>query len=83
MNEFEQGVANMGGKYKGEGLTLLNIKEEDKEKKVVAVIVSFVSQASYDQLFTSVEQKSDEGSKVLVYSCDSSYLKEIQLAFEG
>jgi len=33
----------------------------------VAVIVSFADSNSYDDLFTKVEQKSDEGTKVLVY----------------
>lgn len=30
------------------------VKEVDKEKKIVAVIVSFMSGSSYDNLFTSV-----------------------------
>lgn len=33
------------------------LKPADKNKKVVAVIVSFVSGSTYDSLFTSVEQK--------------------------
>jgi len=37
-----------------EGLTLLNSKPEDKNKKTVAVIVSFCGGSSYDNLFTSV-----------------------------
>lgn len=41
----------------------------DKEKKIVAVIVTFMSGASYDHLFTSVEQKAEEGTQVLVYAC--------------
>lgn len=39
-------------------INLLNHKEEDKNKKVVAVVVSFVTGGSYDNLFTTVEQKS-------------------------
>lgn len=35
-------------------INLLNHKQEDKDKKVVAVIVSFVSGGSYDNLFTTV-----------------------------
>ena len=55
-------------------LTLLNSKKEDKDKKVVAVIVSFVAGSSYDDLFTTVEQKSMEGTKVLVYSVGADYI---------
>ena len=55
-------------------LTLLNSKKEDKDKKVVAVIVSFVAGSSYDDLFTTVEQKSMEGTKVLVYSAGVDYI---------
>ena len=39
------------------GLRILNDKPENKEKKTVAVIVSFCSGGSYDALFTTVEQK--------------------------
>lgn len=35
-----------------EGLVLLNDKEADKDKKVVAVIVTIVAGQSYDHLFT-------------------------------
>jgi hypothetical protein len=62
---------------------LLNDKAEDKEKKVVAVIVTFSSIGSYDSLFTSVEQKSLEGTKVEVYACDSFYLDSLIKAFDG
>lgn len=62
---------------------MLNEKEEDKGKKVVAVIVTFCTGGSYDSLFTTVEQKSMEGTKVEVYSCDSNYLAELVKAFEG
>lgn len=55
----------------GPHIQLLNKNEEDKDKKVVAVIVSFVAMSTYDNLFTSVQQKSLEGTKVLVYSCTS------------
>lgn len=47
------------------------------------MIVSFVCNSTYDNLFTSVEQKSDEGTKVLVYSCSSSYLPNLIKMFEG
>lgn len=65
--------SGMGGSSNGGSIRLLNKKEED-DKKVVAVIVSFVSGGTYDNLFTSVEQKSAEGTKVQVYSCDSGYI---------
>lgn len=53
----------------------------DKEKKVVAVIISFVSGSTYDSLFTSVQQKVEEGTQVLVYSCHSGSLKDIDAGF--
>lgn len=59
------------------------LKEVDKEKKVVAVIVSFCSGSTYDHLFTSVEQKAEEGTQVLVYACNSSAVKEICEAFKA
>ena len=39
-------------------MKLLNDKEEDKNKKIVAVIVTLNSGGSYDDLFRNVEQKS-------------------------
>ena len=59
------------------------LKAVDKEKKIVAVIVSFVSSNSYDHLFTSVEQQAEEGTQVLVYSVSSNSVKMILEAFEG
>ena len=58
------------------------IKNLEKDKKVVAVIISFHSQASYDHLFTHVEQKAEEGTQVLVYSCNSKDAKYILEAFK-
>lgn len=49
----------------------------------MAVIVTFCTSGSYDNLFTTVEQKSLEGTKVEVYSCDSLYLEYLIDAFEG
>lgn len=40
----------------GDGLTLLNNKEEDKEKKVVAIIITMRNGGTYDNLFTTVQQ---------------------------
>ena len=56
------------------GATLLNNTEENRKKKVVAVIVSLSSNGSYDNLFTTVEQKSEEGTRVLTYSCSHQYI---------
>lgn len=85
-----QGYASMNnnnynqiGLAPGGSIRLLNEKEEDKGKKVVAVIVTFCTGGSYDSLFTTVEQKSMEGTKVEVYACDSNYLAELVNAFEG
>lgn len=58
-NSYNQGSQAVGG-----SIRLLNEKEEDKGKKVVAVIVTFCTGGSYDSLFTTVEQKSMEGTKV-------------------
>ena len=60
-----------------EDITILNNKEEDKGKKVVAMIVTFVNGCTYDSLFTSVEQKSPEGTRVLVYSCSSQFMPKV------
>lgn len=49
----------------------------------MAVIVSFVGGGSYDELFTTVEQKSLEGTRVLVYSCGTGYIEKMIAAFEG
>jgi hypothetical protein len=38
--------------------------EPDDNKKTVAVIVSFRNDTSYDELFTTVQQKTIEGTKV-------------------
>ena len=65
------------------GLRIINDKPENKEKKTVAVIVTFCNGCSYDALFTSVEQKALEGTKVEVYAGDSFYLEEMINAFEG
>ncbi len=64
-------------------LTLLNKKEEDKEKEVVAVIVTLNGGGSYDHLFATVEQKSQEGTKVLVYEASTSYIEKLIQAYEG
>lgn len=50
---------------------------------MVAVIVTFCNCSSYDNLFTSVQQKSQEGTKVLVYSCSSDSFDLIFKEFKG
>lgn len=57
------------------------LRAVDKNKKVVAVIATFVSGQTYDNLFTSVEQKAEEGTQVLVYACSSQSVKAISSAF--
>lgn len=64
-------------------LKILNDKPERKDIKTVAVIVSICNGGSYDSLFTTVEQKSIEGTKVEVFACDSLYLPSLTAAFEG
>lgn len=77
----------IGGNYGSDHLSptikLLNDKEQDKNKEVVAVIVTFHTGGSYDHLFTSVEQKSLEGTRVLVYEASSHYINNLVKAFEG
>ena len=69
-----------GGHHQvGGGVQLL--KPLEKDKKVVAVIVTFCSGSSYDHLFTSIEQKAEEGTQVLVYACNSTAVKDIYAAF--
>ena len=53
------------------------------EKKIVAVILSLHYSESYDELFEDVEQKTDEGTRVLVFTCSSKFLFEIQKGFDG
>ena len=81
-NKISQNIPSIANKPSS-ALTLLNQKKENADKKVVAVIVSFVCNSTYDELFTSVEQKSDEGTKVLVYSCSSRYLPNLIKMLEG
>ena len=47
-----------------ESIRILNDSEEDKNKKTVAVIVTFSNGGSYDKLFTSIKQKALDGTKV-------------------
>lgn len=49
----------------------------------MAVIVTFCSCISYDQLFTQVQQKTLEGTQVLVYSCNSVSIHILAKALEG
>jgi len=58
------------------------LRPKDKYKKIVAVIVSFCNGCTYDNLFTTMEQKTLEGTQVLVYSCDANYLPTVLKAFE-
>ena len=58
------------------------LKEKEKDKKVVAIIVSFVNSCSYDELFTSIEQKTLEGCQTLVYACGANRVKAMNKAFE-
>lgn len=40
--------------------------------KTAAIIVSISSGSSYDALFTSVKQKSQEGTKTMVFSANGA-----------
>ena len=61
----------------GGKLRILNDNPDDKEKKTVAVIITFCNGGSYDQLFTTIKQKAIDGTKVEVYACDSLYLNSL------
>ena len=76
-------VINFDLKPSGPSLKILNDKPEDRGKKTVAVIVTFCNGCSYDSLFTTVQQKALEGTKVEVYACSSAYLINLIKAFEG
>lgn len=47
------------------------------------MIVSFVNGFSYDSLFTTVQQKSQEGTKVQVYACGAASVSEILKGIKG
>jgi len=55
----------------------------DDTKKTVAVIVTLNNDGSYDKLFTTVQQKSIDGTKVEVYECTSFYIDKLIDAFNG
>ena len=57
------------------------LKKIDSNKKVVAVIISFENGQSYDHLFTSVEQQTEEGTQVLVYAAESNSVGAIYQGF--
>jgi hypothetical protein len=59
------------------------LKEKESGKKIVALIVTFCNNASYDQLFTQVQQKTLEGTQVLVYACSSESIEVLTKAFNG
>lgn len=59
------------------------LSKRDKDKKLVAIIVSFCNGGSYDDLFTTVEQKSLEGTQVLVYAVPSHAIQEIYDGIKG
>ena len=47
------------------------------------MIVTFVNGSSYDHLFSSMEQKAEEGTQVLVYSCNSNSVSAILNGFNN
>ena len=62
------------------GIRRLNKK--DSEKVVVAVIVTFCSGSTSDNLFSSTEQKTEEGTQVSVYSAPSACISDLLEAFK-
>jgi len=65
---------------KATGIKIRLLQPKSADKKIVAVIITFKNGESYDQLFTSIEQKTLEGTQVLVYECDSYSVEAIHKA---
>lgn len=68
-----------------EEICLLEEKEDQEgtPRKVVAVIVTICSENSYDPLFTTIRQKSVDGTKVEVYTCPATYISGLCDTFNG
>jgi hypothetical protein len=49
------------------------MEKRDEEKKLAAVIVTLCNGSSFDNLFSKVQQKTLEGTQVMVYSLPSSF----------
>lgn len=56
---------------------------EYMKAKTAAIIVSICSGSSYDNLFTSVKQKSQEGTKTMVFAVSGSAVDLLIAGFEG
>lgn len=69
-------------RHEGDNGGVRLLKKLEENKKVVAVIVTFVNGSSYDHLFTSVEQQAEEGTQVLVYAASSSSVGQILEGFQ-
>lgn len=88
MPDYDQQPAVYGG-YGGQGdmgSTIALIGQNDKEfmnKKTAAIIISIHSGQTYDGLFTTVQQKSQEGTKTLVYSAGANSVGKLIEGFEG
>jgi len=68
---FNQAAQNLQLKQGSIVLLRENCKEE-MSKKTAAIIVSFCSGSSSDPHFTNTPQKSEEGTKTLVYKADAT-----------
>ena len=49
----------------------------------MAIIITMRNGGTYDNLFTTVQQESQEGTRVLVYSASSHYISKLISAYEG
>jgi hypothetical protein len=56
---------------------------EYMKKKTAAIIISIHNGSTYDGLFTTVQQKSQEGTKTLVYSASANAVGKLIEGFEG
>jgi hypothetical protein len=66
--------------------SIVLLRENDKvemSKKTAAIIVSLCSGSSSDPHFTNTAQKSEEGTKTLVYKADSAAIDLLIQGFEG
>lgn len=86
-NYYQQPAVYGGYGDQGDmGSTIALIGQNDKEfmnKKTAAIIISIHSGQTYDGLFTTVQQKSQEGTKTLVYSAGANSVGKLIEGFEG
>lgn len=77
-------MPNLGNQSPQGSVVLLWASNQiEMAKKTAAIIVSFCSGSSSDPHFTNTPQKSEEGTKTLVYKADSAAVDQLIDGFEG